>query len=97
MTLKILEEKNNPLFNRKEIIAALESETTPSRSHVLELLSKNFSVPMENIKIKSVKGKFGTRNFTIEANIYNSAKDKDAIELKKKKESVAAAPQAAPA
>jgi len=86
MTLKILEEKNNPLFRRKEIKAALESGITPSRSHVLELLSKKFSVPVENIKIKGIKGNFGIKNFSIEANIYHSKEEKETVELRKKKE-----------
>jgi len=86
MTLKILEEKHNQLFKRKEIKAALESETTPSRNHVLELLSKKFETPKENIKIKGIKGNFGVKNFSIEANIYPSEEEKDMVELKKKKE-----------
>jgi len=86
MTLKILEEKNNALFRRKEIRASLESETTPSRSHVLELLSKKFEIPKENIKIRGIKGSFGVKNFSIEANIYHSKEEKETVELKKKKE-----------
>ena len=86
MTLKILEEKHNPLFRRKEIKAALDSETTPSRSHILELLSKKFETPKENIKIKAIRGNFGIKNFSIEANIYHSKEEKEMVELKKKKE-----------
>ena len=86
MTLKILEEKHNHLFKRKEIKAVLESEITPSRSHVLELLSKKFEVSPENIKIKGIKGNFGVKRFSIEANIYHSKEEKNIVELKKKKE-----------
>lgn len=86
MSLKILEEKHNVFFNRKEIKAAISSEITPSRAHILELLSEKFSVPPENIKIKGIKGNFGIGNFSIKANIYSSAKEKNAVEIKKKKE-----------
>ncbi len=86
MTLKILEEKRNHLFKRKEIKAALDSETTPSRSHILELLSKKFSVSPEAIKIKAIKGNFGVRSFSVEANVYDSVEEKNAVELMKKKE-----------
>ena len=86
MTLKILEEKNNQLFRRKEIKASLESEITPSRIHILELLSKKFEAPKENIKIKGIKSNFGVKNFKIEANIYHSKEEKEIVELKKKKE-----------
>ncbi|MEK6840374.1 MAG: hypothetical protein AABX79_00265 [Nanoarchaeota archaeon] len=86
MTLKILEEKHNLLFKRREVKAVFESETTPSRASILELLSKKFSVSPEKIKIIWIKGSFGVKRFNIEANIYNSKEEKDAVELKKKKE-----------
>jgi ribosomal protein S24E len=86
MSLKILEEKHNLLFNRKEIKATISSEITPSRAHILELLSKKFSTPIENIKIKGIRGNFGTGDFSIGANIYHSVKEKNLLEVKKKKE-----------
>ena len=36
--MKITEKKENKLFKRKEIRAAMESATTPSRQQVLDLL-----------------------------------------------------------
>jgi len=86
MVLKILGEKNNLLFKRKEIKAAIESETTPKREEILESLSKKFSVSPQNIKITKITGNFGVKDFTIEANIYSSKEEKDTVELKKKKE-----------
>ena len=83
---KIAKEKENALFNRKEIKGFIESEIVPSRAETLEILSKKFKVPRENIKIKKIIGKFGSKTFSVEANIYSSEKDKDSIELKKKKE-----------
>ena len=97
MTLKIIEEKENQLFGRKEIKAALESDITPSRTQILELLSEKFGVPKENIKIKGIRGNFGTNGFSIEANIYNSKEEKDFVELKKKKEAREPAKTEAPA
>ena len=95
MTLKILEEKNNPLFKRKEIKASIASEKTPSRLEILELLSKKFETPMENIKIRGIRGGFGVKSFSIEANVYHSREEKEAVELKKKKEAVTGAAAAA--
>lgn len=86
MKLKITEEKENKLFNRKEVKGFVESEVTPSRPDVTKLLSEKFSVPSENIKIKKIMGKFGARIFDIGANIYSSREEKDSIELKKKKD-----------
>lgn len=86
MELKINEEKENALFGRKEVKGHVKSDISPSRAEISRLLSEKFTMPAENIKIKEIKGKFGTKIFNIEANIYSSKKDKDEIELKKKKE-----------
>ncbi|MFH1801440.1 MAG: hypothetical protein ABH804_01240 [archaeon] len=86
MELKITKEKENPLFNRKEIIAEIYSETAPSRESVINLLAEKFSVNPEVIKIKKILGKFGSKTFELSANIYSSKEEKDSIELKKKKE-----------
>ncbi len=86
MTLKITEEKENALFNRKEIKGFIDSEIVPSRAETSKILSEKFKVPLENIKIKKIVGKFGSKTFSVEANIYSSKQDKDSIELKKKKE-----------
>ena len=106
MTLKITEEKENALFNRKEIKGFIDSEIVPSRAETSKILSEKFKVPLENIKIKKIVGKFGSKTFSVEANIYSSKQDKDSIELKKKKEepekkaeetTVKEAPEEAPA
>lgn len=86
MGLKITEEKENALFNRKEIKGFIDSEVVPSRIETSKILSEKFKVPWENIKIKKIVGKFGSKTFSVEANIYSSEQDKDSIELKKKKE-----------
>ncbi len=85
---KILEEKENQLFNRKEIQVSIEAEVTPSNSDIEKLISEKFSTQIENIKIKKISGKFGSKTFTIFANIYASKKDKENIEPKSKKKSV---------
>jgi ribosomal protein S24E len=86
MTLTILKETENKLFNRREIKATMHSEISPSHEEVGKLLSEKFKTTPEKIKIKNIKGKFGVKVFTISANIYNSKKEKDELELKKKKE-----------
>ncbi len=86
MEIKIIKEEENKLFNRNEVEGTIESEKTPSREDVLGILSKKYSVPIENIKIKEILGKFGAKVFSVKANVYSSKEDKDKIELKKKKE-----------
>ena len=92
MKLTIIEEKGNALFNRKEIKGIAESEVTPSRKEVIKVLAEKFKIPEENIKIKGIHGKFGSKKFNVEANIYSSKEEKDLIELKKKKEKLAEQP-----
>jgi len=86
MELQIVEEKDNALFGRKELKAKVISEVTPNRLQILDLISKKFFCPLENIKIIGIRGSFGTKTFIVEANIYSSIKDKNTLELKKKKE-----------
>jgi ribosomal protein S24E len=95
MELIITKEKENKLFNRKEIRGSAESDATPSRQDIAKLLAEKFSVPPENIKIKKITGKFGSRIFDIEANIYSSKQEKDSIELKKKKDTKNEKPESA--
>ena len=102
MELKITAEKENALFNRKEVAGLSESEITPSRVDTLKALSEKFKVPEENIKIKGINGKFGSKTFHLEANIYSSEEEKNKTELKKKKDAPAPvkqeeAPAATPA
>lgn len=86
MKFNLVQEKQNPLFNRKEVQGTIDSESTPSREGVLSSLSESLGVPKENIKIKGIHGSFGSKSFKVEANIYSSAEEKDSIEFKKKKE-----------
>jgi len=86
MELKILEEKNNDLFDRREIKSVVEAEITPSRKEILDVLAEKYKVPRENIKIKGIRGKFGSKTFAVEANIYSSKETREKVELKKKKE-----------
>jgi ribosomal protein S24E len=82
--LKILKQRENPFFNRKEIEIIVESKVAPKTSEAEEFIAKEFSTNSENVKIKKIKGKFGSNNFTIIANIYNSKEDKEKIEKPQK-------------
>ena len=83
--LKILKQRENPLFNRKEVEIIIEANITPKMSEAEALVAKEFSSHADNIKIRKIKGRFGSKNFIITAKIYNSKEDKDKIEPKEKK------------
>ena len=84
--LKIIHEKENNLFNRREIQIKINSKVTPKKAETEETISEKFSVPKENIKIIKILGKFGSNDFLIVANLYKSKEDKEKTEAKSKKE-----------
>lgn len=84
MSIKIIYEKENPLFSRKEIIAEINNETSPKRTEMEAVLSEKFSVTPEEIKISRIIPKFGSDIFTIYARIYKSKDEKENIEPKPK-------------
>jgi len=86
MEFKTISDTENPLFNRREIEGELHAEVSPSREEVRKLISEKFSASEDIIKIRTIKGKFGSKVFLIVANIYKSKGDMDKIELKKKKD-----------
>ena len=85
MEFEIIKETENPLFKRKEIQISLDAETTPSEKEMIDSISQKFSTQPENISMEGIHGKFGSKTFTINANIYSSQEEKQAIEQKKKK------------
>ena len=90
MDIKIIDEKKNPLFNRKEIVLEVKSEITPSHSEAEKIISEKFKTSSEAFKIKKIYGRFGSKSFRINANIYSSKEEKENTEAKSKEEKEAA-------
>jgi len=86
MEIKEIKETKNPVFERKEIQAIIFAESAPTKKDVTTALAKKLSASEDTIKIKGIYGKFGTKEFRIEANIYKSKEEKNKIERKTKKE-----------
>jgi len=83
---KVINESENFLFNRKEIEVSVESDVSPSINEVKKLISENFSTDKEAIKINKIKGVYGSKNFRIFADIYESKESREKMEQKPKKE-----------
>ncbi len=83
---KIIQERESPLFKRKEIYFELKSNVAPSRLDVVKIISKELSTIDENVKIKSIKGKFGSNKFYGDALIYESENAKNSIGKKRKRD-----------
>jgi small subunit ribosomal protein S24e len=85
--MELIEEKQNSLLNRKELkLNISELESLPSMDAAKKMVSENFSVPEENIHIDRIAGKFGSKGFTISANIYNSGSEREKFHVIKKKQ-----------
>lgn len=81
---QIIEEKENNLFGRKEIVLKVHSENPLNFGDCEKLVSEKFSKPVENIAVRQIKGTFGANIFNISAFVYKSKEDKDKTEPKKK-------------
>jgi len=84
--IKILNHRENPLFNRKEVEISIEADVTPKISEAEVFIAKEFSSSTDNVKIKKIRGRFGSNNFIINAKIYHTKEDKEEIEPKSRKE-----------
>ncbi len=82
--LKIINQRENPLFNRKETEISIETDVAPKIKEAEEFVAKEFSSHADNVKIRKIRGRFGSNNFIITASIYHSKDDKDNIEPKSK-------------
>lgn len=83
--MKIIEDKNNELLNRRELKIIVEAEKNPSFPEAFKLVQEKFKAQEELIEIKEIKGKFGRSTFLIGAFIYKNKEDKDKLEKKKEK------------
>jgi len=88
---KIISHGENLLFGRKEILAETESNSVPKKSDVEKFFSEKFSSPVENVAVKKIAGKFGTKVFQIGVFIYDSKDNKDHVEIKTKSKAAPAA------
>lgn len=86
MDLKITQETQNPLFNRKEITGIIKLDNPPTKKEVAEELSKKFSTNPDTIRVVEIKGQFGVKEFHFKANIYEFKEKRDGIEIISKKE-----------
>ena len=61
--MKILEDKENSLLNRREVKIIVEAEKNPSFSESLKILSDHFKASEELISAREIKGKFGKKKY----------------------------------
>ena len=74
----------NELFKRQEIVMEIEADKNPSYADARKSVAEEIKCAEENVDILSVKGKFGTNLFVIEASVYDSKAGLDsAVNMRK--------------
>ena len=74
MKLEIIEDKSNPLLNRRELdIIVVYESGTPKREEVREEISKKFKVEKERIIVEKMESLFGSKKAKAHVHIYDSA------------------------
>ncbi|MEK6850500.1 MAG: hypothetical protein AABX85_02915 [Nanoarchaeota archaeon] len=82
--MKVITDFRNDLLKRREVKVIVESQSNLGFQNSLSTTAQQFKAKEEVIVVKAVKSKFGRNTFLIEAYIYDSVKDKDSIEPRKK-------------
>lgn len=82
--MKIIRNFRNDLLRRNEIQVVIEAISNPGFEKVQNLVVEKFKAADEVLVVNSIKNRFGSHFFLIDASIYDSVKDKDMTEPKKK-------------
>jgi ribosomal protein S24E len=82
--MKVLRDFRNDLLKRREIKLVVNAGKNPGFAEAAKMFSEKFKVDDATIVVKELKSKFGRDTFLIDAMIYDSVKDKESVEPKKK-------------
>jgi len=92
MKLQVLEEKNNPAMQRRELKVAVDYEgaATPKLESVANELAKHFSADQAVVDIRKLVGATGHSKGTVLVNIWASPVIREAAQAKKRAKAAAA-------
>lgn len=82
--MKTIKETRNELLKRKEFLVSFASDKNPGFEESKKTFSEKLKVAPENVVVRSVRSNFGSKEFVVEAFVYDNAKDKETIEPKAK-------------
>lgn len=86
MEINIIEESRNDLFSRKEVKLGINADVIPSSSDSKKIISQKFSCDENLVRVRKIESKFGTNEFFIIADIYDSQEEFDRVVKKTKQE-----------
>ncbi|NPV61905.1 MAG: 30S ribosomal protein S24e [Methanotrichaceae archaeon] len=73
MDIQVIEEKNNPLLNRREVVfKIIHDDATPSRKSVVDRLAATMNSKRGMVIVDSIKTEFGKLESIGYAKIYES-------------------------
>ena len=72
----MLSEKTNSLFRRKEVELIYKAEQNPSNTEAVQIVADMTNSNVENITVRTIKGRFGVKTFLIKADIYEDLESK---------------------
>lgn len=81
MDIQIIEEKNNPLLNRRDVVfRVVHDAATPSRKSIVDRLAATMNSREGQVIVDSLKTEFGKREIVGYAKIYETAERAKEIE-----------------
>jgi len=72
MEIKIIAEKLNKLFSRREIQLEVVCQVTPSEKESIKIVAEELKVDKNFVRVRNIGGKFGINLFVITADVYES-------------------------
>ena len=87
MKIEVVNEKENPLMKRKELLVSIDYDkgATPSKADLQKILSEQLKANIENIEISKVLSEFGLPKGKAWIKIWNEKKVPLYSEIKKEK------------
>ena len=84
--MNIIKDFRNDLLKRREVKVVFNDSSNPGYEGALKKLCEGLKVLADVSVVKSLKGNYGSGNFSVDAFIYDSVEDKKRVEpLKREK------------
>ena len=92
MEVKIESERENPFFNRKDLVISVahKGEATPSKEAIKKWISEKYSVDVEQVLIDYIFTRAGVPESKVKAKVLNEKpkkKEENKVEEEKKEDS----------
>lgn len=89
--MEVIKDFNNKLLKRRELLVNMKVDKTPSMIEAQDAISAGQKAEKDLVVIKSIRNRFGTREFEVEAFVYSNVEQKTKVERKPKVKKAAGA------